>query len=159
MMYLGKTSSKIERKLKYIFKKALPKVKIQFIYRTSYKMANLFQFKDKIPESLHNNLVYLFKCGTCNGSYVGFTRRHYKVRVCEHSGISPRTEKVLKGQDSTSVRDHMLICPHRVCHDDFSIISKGGSLNVLKVKESIIINKLKPSINDQQLSTEVFLFK
>ena len=44
MMYLGKTSSKIECKMKCLFKKALPKVKIQFIYRTSYKMANLFQF-------------------------------------------------------------------------------------------------------------------
>ena len=121
-------------------------------------MCNLFRFKDQIPEDLFSDLVYLFKCGTCNGTYVGQIRRHYKVRISEHSGISPRTGKVLKGQSTTAIRDHMLQCPHRVTCDDFKIISKGGSLNVLETKETLFINKLKPKINGQQRSTELFLF-
>ena len=122
-------------------------------------MSNRFQFKDKISESLYSNLIYLFTCGTCTGtSYVGLTRRHYKVRICEHSGTSPRTGKMLIGQSSTSVRDHMLICPHKVCYDDFKIISRGGSLRVLEIKETLMINKIKPVLNRAESSTELFLF-
>ena len=158
MPYLGKMSSKIERTVKSLFRKALPKVKLQFVYKTSFKMCNLFRFKDQIPEDLLSDLVYLFKCGTCKDTYVGHIRRHFKVRKSEHSGVSPRTGKQSKGQSTTSVRDHMLYCPHRVTCDDFKIISKGGSLNVLETKETLFINKLKPKINGQQRSTEIFLF-
>ena len=158
MPYLGKMSSKIERTLKSLFCKALPKVKLHFVYKTSFKMYNLFRFKDQIPEDLLADLAYLFKCGTCNETYVGHIRRHYKVRISEHSGVSPRTGKRSKGQATTSVRDHMLQCPHKVTCDDFKIISKGGSLNVLETKETRFINKLKPKINGQQRSTEIFLF-
>ena len=151
--------SKFERTVKYKFRKTIQSVKLQFVYKTTKKMCNLFCFKDKILEDLQSDLIYLFTCGTCNGSrYVGLTQRHYKVRICEHSGTSPRTGKCLAGQCSTSVRDHMLVCPHKVTYDDFKILSSGGSSNVLAFKETLLINKLKPDINKTMTSTELFLF-
>ena len=38
-----------------------------------------------------------YKCGGCNAIYYGKTKRHFKVRICEHLGISYLTEK--KGED------------------------------------------------------------
>ena len=160
MPFLGRMSSRIERRIKGLFRKSLPTIKLRFVYKTANKMCTLFQFKDRIPEYLQSDLVYLFTCGICNDTrYVGVTRRHYKVRTCEHSGTSPRTGKPLSGQCSTGVRDHMLVCDHRVTHNDFKVLSRGGSPNVLEIKESLLIEKIKPNLNKASSSTELFLFK
>ena len=56
----------------------------------------LFTFKDKINKMLHSTLVYKFKCNICNDIYYGKTKRHFKVRACEHLGITPLTGKKVK---------------------------------------------------------------
>ena len=45
----------------------------------------LFTFKDNINKMLHSNL-----------GYYGKTKRHFKVRVCEHLGITILTGKKIK---------------------------------------------------------------
>ena len=46
---------------------------------------------------LRSGIVYKFKCGGCNGTYYGKTKRHFKVRMCEHLGVSALTgKKVIK---------------------------------------------------------------
>ena len=57
----------------------------------------VFTFKDKLPKMLLSGLVYKYECGGCNATYYGNTKRHFKVRICEHLGISHLTEK--KGKD------------------------------------------------------------
>ena len=47
--FLGRMSSKIERRVKSLFRKSLPSVKLCFLYKTANKMCNLFHYKDKIP--------------------------------------------------------------------------------------------------------------
>ena len=43
---------------------------------------------------LHSNLVYNFKHNICNDIYHGTIKRHFKVRACEHLGITPLTGKM-----------------------------------------------------------------
>ena len=50
-----------------------------------------FYCTNKTP--LRSNIVYKFMCGRCNATYYGQTCHHFKVRVGEHSGISPLTNK------------------------------------------------------------------
>ena len=40
---------------------------------------------------LHSNLVDKFKCNICNDIYYGKTKSHFRVRACEHLGITPLT--------------------------------------------------------------------
>ena len=51
---------------------------------------------------LHSNIVYEFKCNICNDIH-GKTKRHLKVRVCEHLGITPITGVRLKAQKKCSI--------------------------------------------------------
>ena len=41
----------------------------------------------------HLNLGYKLKCNISNDDYYGKTKRHFKVRACEHLGITPLTGK------------------------------------------------------------------
>jgi len=147
-------------KIKILFKK-LPTYKIQVIFTVPYKMGNMFRFKDRLPESISSCVVYFFKCSSCNATYVGQTRRHQKVRFSEHAGISARTGKSLKPTlvNASSIKEHAIRNQHKVeINNDFTILSKGGNLNHLEIKESIMINKLRPSLNDNIISRELFLF-
>ena len=81
-----------------------------------------------------------------------------KVRVSEHQGASPRTGKSVKGTLSTSVRDHMLECDHKVVWNDFKIIGKEGNHRLLEIKESLFIKRDCPSLNRNTYSQELFLF-
>ena len=81
-----------------------------------------------------------------------------KVRVSEHQGVSPRTVKLLKGTLSTSVRDHMLVCNHKVAWDDFKVLGRESNHWLLEIKESLFIQRDKPSLNKNIYSRELFLF-
>ena len=63
--------------------------KIKIIIKSSTRLANTFRFKDKKPFCLHSNIVYKFACSRYNATYYDENCRHFKVRVGEHSGISP----------------------------------------------------------------------
>ena len=57
-------------------------------------MVCYFYNYNKLPKMLLSGLVYQYKCGGCNATYYGKAKRHFKVRICEHLGISH-----LKGKD------------------------------------------------------------
>ena len=80
----------------YIFLKLLfmKNITIYFLFfRSTRRLSNCFSFKDRLPSSLLSGLVYKFKCCDCNVTYYGKTKLHFKVRISEHLGVSPLTEK------------------------------------------------------------------
>ena len=79
-----------------IMKNKLPCCNIQFDFQTKCKISNVFAFKHRIPSFLRSGIVYKFQCGGCNATYYGKTKRHFKVRICEHFGISEITRKRVK---------------------------------------------------------------
>ena len=91
--------------------------KLRVIFLTNNRLKNNYHFKDSVPEILRSNLIYKFSFGSCTASYIGNTHRHFKVRVSEQQGVSPRTSKPVKGTLSTPVRDRMLVCDHKVVHE------------------------------------------
>ena len=158
--YLGKTSMKIASSLKKLFGKAFPYIELNIVFRISCRISTLFSYKDRVPDSLLSDFVYYFECCSCKFTHVGITRRHKKVRICEHRGVSPKTGKLRKGQISTSVRDHMLENADCTVNDgDFSIISRGGSKEDLEIKETLLIKKLRPTLNKASKSIQLFLFE
>ena len=86
--YLGKLSLQIRTRINRIMKNKLLYCNIQFVFQTKWKISNFFTFKDKIPSFLRSGIVYKFQCGSCNVTCYGKTKRHFKVRMWEHLGIS-----------------------------------------------------------------------
>ena len=101
--YLGKMSQIVKTRLTKTLNKHMKFCKLRVIFQTNNRLRNYFRFKDSVHETLQSNLIYKFLCGSCTASYIGKTYRHFKVRVSEHQGVSPRTGKPVKGTLSTSV--------------------------------------------------------
>ena len=91
------------------------------------------------PETLRSCQIYNLKCGSCNASYIGKTFRYLKATDSERQGISPRTDKHLKGTFSVSVRDHLLDCNHVVDGDDFKVLGREPNHWLLGIKESLFV--------------------
>ena len=80
--------------------------------RLSARLVTFFTFKDKIPSFLSSGIVYKFQFGSCNATYYDKTKRHFKVRMCEHLGISALTGERVKGDDDSAIKEHLLFCNH-----------------------------------------------
>ena len=100
---------------------------IQFVLQTKCKISIFFRFKDKVPSFLCSGIVYKFQCGSCNATYYGKTKRHFKVRMCKQLGISALTGKRVKGDDDSVIKEHLLFCNHTPDFEDFSILATNNS--------------------------------
>ena len=60
------------------------------------------------------------------------------VRIGEHIGISPLTEKNVKPKCS-AVSEHFLLCNHSPFFENFSLLTKEYKKFLLEVKESLLI--------------------
>ena len=81
--FLGKQGKYLVKNLlKKIQRNLTQPVKFVVIYVT--KKVSYFLYKNKIPNSLHSNIVYKCTCPGCN-SYIGKTERNLAIRFSEHS--------------------------------------------------------------------------
>ena len=106
---------------------------------------------------LPSNVVSKFSCGRCNATCYGKTCQNLSLRVGEHSGVSPLTGKKSKSKKSTAVKDHILLY-HIASIDDFQILATSDSYFHVKVKESILISRDEPIVNENEKSLPLYLF-
>ena len=163
--FVGKYSNDLKKKLSGLASSHLKsQFKITVVWSSSRTLRSFFTFKDRLPMHLRSKILYRFKCDGCNSIYVGKSKRHFLVRASEHLGVSYRTGKALtynpKYSNNTAVLDH--INQPNQCSgtiDSFEII--GGAKNdfFLKIKESLLIKKIKPSLlNKNSYSVPLQLF-
>ena len=159
--YLGKLSLEIRTRLKKYVKKHVTNCDLMVIFRSERRVRSMFHYKDVLPQNIQSYLVYRFTCGTCNSSYVGKTDRHCHIRWCEHLKLQPfRGLPSVNKAKPTPVHDHLTLTTHNAMLDDFEIIGREKSRNQFKllIKESLLIKKLAPSLNDNDSSIPLFLF-
>ena len=156
--YLGSVSNKVKRNLRLLTKKHLPSSNITVIFKSPSRLSSVFNFKDKLPAYLVSGVIYKYTCSSCNATYVGKTKRHTHQRFSEHAGVSPLSGKVLKGQNSTTVRDHMLVCDTLVTRENFKILGADSNNTHLFIKEALFTMREKPSLNIQGKSVPLALF-
>ena len=103
-------------------------------------------------------IVYKFQCGSCNATYYGQTKRHFKVRICEHLRISALTGKGVKGDDDSDIKEYLLFCDHTPDFEDLSILASNNSDFKVTLKETLLINRDHPALNknNQSLPLERF---
>ena len=152
LRYLGKLSLQIRTRINRIMKNKLPYCNVQFVFQAKCKISNFFTFKGKIPLVLCSSVVYKFQCGSCNTTYYGKTKRHFKVRKCEHLGISALTGKRVKGDDDCLIKEHLLFCNHTPDFEDFSILATNNNDFKVALMESLLINKDHPPLNKSKQS-------
>ena len=85
-------------------------------------------------------LCYKFQCSSCNATYYGKTKRHFKVHVSEHMGVSTRTGKNIKSTKNSAVRDHVLFCNNIVSFEDFSVFANGTNDFRINLQERSLIH-------------------
>ena len=160
--FLGKVSLEIRNRVrKYIKKYVQNCCKIQVIFRSQRRLKRLFSFKDKLPTALQSYIIYRYTCRACNSSYIGKTDRHQNVRWCEHLKITPMKRQPSKSKSKpTAVHEHITSTNHQGSLDDFEIMGRENSRNdfFLRVKESLLIKKHRPKLNENEASTPLFLF-
>ena len=156
--YLGKMSLQIRTKINRIMKAKILHCNLRIVFQTKCKINTFFQFKDKIPLFLRSGIVYKFKCGGCNATYYGKTKRHFKVRMGEHLGISALTDKKVKGDKDSAIKDHLLFCNYLPNFDDFSILASNSNNFKVTLMESLLINRDHPPLNKNKQSLPLELF-
>ena len=158
--FLGSETLMVKSKLKKLFAAVFPAYKIKIALRAGIKIGSLFNYKDKISSKSRSHVVYKFTCGDCNVTYIGKTIRHFKVRMCEHLGISHITGKLRKynpNQD-TAIKKHLRDTGHQCSCDNFEIINRANTDLELLIKESLLINKHNPVLNKQIKNYTLSLF-
>ena len=137
-MYSKVTQNKIEKLCKRFCKSA--KVKLVF---SSNKFCQTFSYKDSYPSALSSKVVYKFVCTCCNASYVGQTHRHLTTRIDEHFGKDKKSH----------IYQHLMSsadCLNACSRDCFSILDTARTKHQLRIKESLFIRWLKPTLNKQK---------
>ena len=124
----------VKTRLTMTMNKHMKFCKLRVVFQTNNRLRNYFRFKYFVPETLRSSLIYKFSCRSCSASYIGKTYKHFKVKVSEHQGVSPRTGKPVKGTLSSSVRDQMLVCDHKVMHEDFKFLGNESNRYLLELK-------------------------
>ena len=102
-------------------------------------------------------LCYKFQCSNCNANYCGKAKRHFKVQVSEHMGVSANTSKNIKSTKNSAVCDHMLVCNNIVSFEDFSVLANRTNGFRIKLQESILIHRDGPQSSKTSESASLML--
>ena len=78
--------------------------------------------------------------------------------MSEHLGISALTGKRVKGDDDSTIKEHLLFWNHRPDFKDFSILATNNNDFKVMLMGSLLINRDHPPLNktNQSLPLELF---
>ena len=145
--HFGKLSLQIRTRINCVMKNKLPHRNFRIVFQSKCKLINFFAFKDEIPIFLRSGIVYKFKCDGFNATYYSRTKRHFKVRMCEHLGVSALTGKRVKGDNDSAVKEHHLFCNHSSGFDNFFILASNNNDSKVTLMESLLISRDHPPFN------------
>lgn len=157
--YLGRYSLELRRKIRTFLKSAYPQLCLKIAFITVERIGSRFTIKDTLPKELASNVVYRYKCSSCDATYIGKTSRHFGVRTGEHLGISIRTNKSIKPDKNSAIQQHFLDSGHVLHLDNFKIIDRAQTSYTCMIKEALQIVQCKPSLNCQQDYDTLVLMK
>ena len=88
------------------------------------QLSTLFPLKEKITKMLHSHLDYKFNCSICNYIYFGESKRHFRVRTCDHLELTSLNWKKVKSAKESAVFDHIFHMRHTANFADFEILDE-----------------------------------
>ena len=82
----------------------------------------------------------------------GKTKRRLHDRKTEHF------KALTQGCHASALADHVISTGHNIKWDHFDILATGKSDLQCKIKETLLISELEPSLNENVGSEKLFLF-
>ena len=146
MPFLGNHSLNIKKKLTKLLAEFYPQVSLRIVFSSSNSIQRYFKFKDTIPDNLRSSIIYLYKCDSCNASYVGKCERHFRTRCYEHEGRSVRTGALLAKPSHSAIRDHCQEKSHPMTKRNFSILGSTPDKLELIIMEALFQSRYKPNL-------------
>ena len=144
-------SLQICTKINCIMKNKLLCCSIRFVFQTKCKISNFFTFKD-------NSIILIFwhsfqiSVWWLQYYLYGKAKHYFKVRMCEHLGISALTGKRVKDDDESAIKVHLLFCNLARDFEDFSILATNNNDLKLKLMENFLFNRNHPPLNKNKQS-------
>lgn len=145
--YLNRKCNNIIKKdLNQVVSEFFPQLELKLIFNNKCTIGSFFKFKDQIPSHMVSDVVYYYKCSQCGADYCGETTRHFKSRVADHRGVSARTNRTLNNNVNSTIFNHSIDHDHPIDSRNFKIIAISNSIDI-RITESVLIHKIKPSLN------------
>ena len=121
---------------------------------TGTKLSSNFNVKDPVPFTEKHDVIYRSVCATerCNEDYVGEYARRLYERVKEHNGRDNSSHLVKHAGETGNLP---------VDTANFEVIGSGYRNNARRsiIAEALLVKKLKPTLNIQEKSVPLKLFK
>ena len=143
---------RIRNGLRTLYRKYHPNISLRIIFTIPRCISSFFTNRDFLSTLHRSSLVYKYKCGSCNASYIGETSRHLQTRVDEHHGISSHVGNPIYSYLHSSIRYYCHQTGHAFSSDSFTIITIARTNYELTTKESILIRHHLPTL-DTNLSS------
>ena len=93
----------------------------------------------------------MMRCSDCSACYIGKTKRKLHTRVFEHRAA-------LKGRGFSCIVEHSLRACHRIDWTNVEVIGSDYSDIRLLYKETFLIKKHKPTMNNYVSSESLNVF-
>ena len=158
IIFSGKKSFSVKNKLTRLMNEFYPQISVRVIFKPGRTIQSFFRFKDIIPKELQSNIIYRYNCDCCNAIYIGRSKRHLSERIYQHLGKSLRTNRPLKNPCFSAIRQHSENLDHQINKDSFTILSCRKTEMELDIVESLFILREKPSLWNNDRSTELLCF-
>lgn len=150
--YFGISSDKFSKTLSKKFRKITSNnIELVTCYKSN-KIGAFFNYKDKSDKFDLNNGIYHIKCGSCDSTYIGETKLRLGDRFNKHNNADYFKE-------FSAVFEHCTANNHNFPDsDNIKLLGREGKWHKRKIKESIYIKNLKPSLNRNVSSYDCKLF-
>ena len=103
-----------------------------------------FLYKERINRSQMSKVVCKASCWDCQDLYIGKTKSRLHDRKTEHF-----IKAITSNCHESAIADHVTSTGHNLKWDHFDILAKGRSDTHCKIKETLLIRELKPTLNDK----------
>ena len=111
------------------------------IFQSTRRIKSFFPYKDRRGEMA--KIVYRAACWDCNDFHIGSgkTKRRLHDRKTEHF------KALIIGHHTSALADHATSTGHNLKWDHFEVLAKGRSNTHCKIKETLLIKDLKPTLS------------
>ena len=150
--YLGLHSNQVTKRLKSCVNNFYSFVNLKIIFQNTRRIKSFFPYKDRLNRSQRSKVIYKAGCWNCDEFYIGKTKRRLHDRKTEHF------KALSKSDHSSAIADHIKTTGHDIKWDHFDILASGKTDSHCKIKETLFIQELKPSLNVNISSEKLLLF-
>jgi len=113
-----------------------------------------FPYKDRLNRSQKFKIIYKAGCWDCSDFYIGKTKRRLHDRKTEYF----RALWIYKNDPTSAIADHIKATGHNIKWDHFDIVASSKTDYHCKIKETLLIQELKPTLNVNVSSEKLILY-